>query len=280
MRCQAWLLALFIAATPSGSPAKARNNSSGPDSHAVSSEVSTRFQRVRICLKAKQLKSFFDAQEKDQNLEATLADIEPPVRKVRARNREIARSADSLCSGLGAELEDRNVYALALDAARFGNTEAARCYIYAAFPMSDAMHDDPRLLEAYQQNAAMLIESEIRRGDWRIIDILLRIAGGNVGVDYMDPSWRYTLSARVPPGPTHPLTTRVPDYASMYRYNRLQRLGASGELATELDRNFDLWATWLPAGVRRTEEAEAEALYRQYFRKSPRRAERTPICDF
>lgn len=279
MRFQTCLLALFITALPGSPSARDRDVPSGTDSSKIVSETSVRFRRVRICLLAKRLKSAFDEQEKDPGLEATLADISPSNRKIRAANREIAMSADSLCNGLGTDLEDTKVYALALDAARAGDTEAAHCYVYAAFPMSAAMHDDPRQLAAYQSSSHTLIEAGVKRGDWTTIDILSSIAVGNVGVDYMDPSWRYTLSVRVPPGPAHPLTTRNPDRASLYRYNRLERMGATDELAKELDYNFDLWATWLTAETMRSEDAAAEALYTKYFSESPRRAERTLSCD-
>lgn len=197
-----------------------------------------------------------------------------------ARNQELGRTAVEHCAGLNEELSDRRVYAIAWDAAKSGDTVAGCCYVYAGFHMTDAMHHDPRQLAEYQRNAPILVDEGVRRGDWSIVDILWLNSNRNVGVDAVDPSWRFTLSPDIPAGAFLPLGGRRADTVSFYRYMRLRRFGATPEYGVSLDKELAELATNLLVNIVKAQDAIAEDLYRRYFTKSKgRTGHENDICE-
>lgn len=146
-------------------------------------------------------------------------------------------------------------------AARAGDADAQVCYVGAVF--SD-VHGRPRSvsqedIEEYKSLAPQYVSDAIHRGDWRIVDVL--------STRDLEPNTR-GLSAHL---------DHAGDPETVYKMDKLLRLGATGEYAASLDAMLSDDLARLneegEAAAQKSRVAEADRwaheTYDQYFGGQP-----------
>ncbi len=162
---------------------------------------------------------------------------------------------------------ERRYFEATKQAARNGNAEAQICYLNGDFGASS---EDPLLtaadMEEYKRLAPRYVDAAIRRGDWRIVQLMTR-RSFHPGV-----------------GPiTHIPGIGKPE--TIYKMTRLLRLGASGSYARILDSQLrgmihpDLVPeAALPDDVVERGNAWAQQTFNEYFSGVPGLTERPTVC--
>ncbi|TLY51466.1 MAG: hypothetical protein E6K53_07550 [Gammaproteobacteria bacterium] len=144
------------------------------------------------------------------------------------------------------------------NAVKRGDHDAQLCYIEGDFKGGTSEQD----VSVYQVEASHYANEAFERGDWRIAT-LLETTGSSLG---HSGNWLRFLSIDVPVG------TR----ATVYRMNRLLKLGAVGDYAAKLDRMAER------GGLSANEVADADTwalnTYQKYFVNSPRLTEAPKAC--
>ena len=161
---------------------------------------------------------------------------------------DFVRKNSALCTGTDLDQLDETVPAM-LAAARTGNTRALDCYLSLDIgTIPGRLMDHPEWLSQYKQNAAALTQTALEHGDWRVVRLLqYAYSAGSSGSDLLGRA----LGAD-------------PEPEQQYRYYRLERLGASGDYAKQLDVQHQ-WPSTLSAEQIAAADAWAQDTYTRYF---------------
>jgi hypothetical protein len=127
------------------------------------------------------------------------------------------RANETMCQDVGYD-EYASIFPMQMRAAELGDVAAANCYLGQGVG-APGLFDHPEWLTQFKNNALNVAQNAVEQGDW-------------VAVALLDQAYR-------PFNPGVLLQQLVtPDPAMVYRYLRLQRLGASGDFATRLDKEI------------------------------------------
>lgn len=162
--------------------------------------------------------------------------------EIRQRDLEEGRT---LCAGVGDEILD-TLNANLAQAARLGDADARACYLSRG-PLYDqrGLLKQPAALGAYRREATALIETGLKAGDWRVVDL---------------------LQSAYEPGAQSLLAGLVgADVYSHYRYLKLYRLGAESFRAAQIDRQLALAAANLSPAQRAEADEWAQTTLRENF---------------
>jgi hypothetical protein len=187
-----------------------------------------------------------DTDPKNSNTETV--QFEDPYLGDLQRKLDEVRNNEILC----AELEEAQfaaLWPLELQAAHLGDIRALDCYVGNSVSDIPGLLDHPQWLTQYKNNALALAETAIHNGDWVAVD-LLHMAYEGIFPDML----------------LHQLTGYDPVLS--YRYVKLQRLGATGEFATNSDKVLRSAAQGLTPQQLADADAWAQDTYTQYFRGS------------
>lgn len=143
-------------------------------------------------------------------------------------------------------------------AAAAGDLEAQLCYVQNDFELNRLRTPEENRL--FERDAPAYVENALRRGDWRIIQILFWKRG------------RHTNEALLPDS----ITTNDGDSAR--KYARLMRRGAGSESFRRL-MDMESRASSSTKGELADLDAWAERIYQMYFAKSPLLHETPSMCD-
>jgi len=143
-------------------------------------------------------------------------------------------------------------------AATMGDIEAQLCYVQNDFELNRPR--TPEENQLFEQDAPAYVENALRRGDWRIIQILFWKRG------------RHTDEALLPDA----ITTN--DVDSARKYARLMRRGAGSE-SFRRQMDMEIRASSLTKGELAELDAWAERMYQMYFAKSPLLHETPRACS-
>jgi hypothetical protein len=133
-------------------------------------------------------------------------------------NRKAAAEAALKGSGCGETSDmERRLFEATKEAAQAGDADAQMCYLQANFvaDTGESLFTDADV-EEYRRVAPQYVEAALRRGDWRIVELMTK------------------RSFHPGAGPV----TQLPDIGekeTIYKMTRLLRLGASGFYAKRLD---------------------------------------------
>ena len=159
----------------------------------------------------------------------------------------VERNKD-FCAGTSDE-QLASIIPTALLAATLGDQKALDCYIGTDFTSMSNLFDHPEVITQYRDNVPGLIDTAIRKGDWVALDLAQRAYSGE--------------SEGTPLG-----QLIAADPLVAYRYQRLERLGASGEFAAELDRQIAQTAGHLTPTQIIAGDSWAQDQYSRYFNSS------------
>jgi hypothetical protein len=129
------------------------------------------------------------------------------------------------CTGVDESSANRQLYPALLDAAKAGDWDAASCYAVAPVAAPDEQLT-PESVAAYRSATRNFVVEGIRRGDWRFVSIAELAVGDNA----MRHPGQFKRSL------FHGFIT--PDEKKRYGYVRLERLGATGDYAGQLDNQL------------------------------------------
>jgi hypothetical protein len=183
-------------------------------------------------------------------------------------NRKAAAESALKASGCGdmTDVEFR-LFEATRQAAMAGDPDAQMCYLQANFFAStgESLFTESDV-EEYTRVAPQFFEAAVRRGDWRIVQLMTK------------------RSFQPGAGPV----TQIPDIGkpeTIYKMTKLLRLGASGRYAKSLDRQLtgmihpDLVPeAALPAGVVSRGDAWAQQTFNEYFAGVTGLTEAPAVC--
>ena len=172
---------------------------------------------------------------------------------------DVVRDSDALCADIG-QAEFKTLVPAQLRAAQLGDLSAADCYL-AQGVGSPGLIDHPEWLTQFKENALDLANAGIQRGDWVAVGLLGHASGGM----FMGLLQQVTG--------TDPL--------AVYQYLRLQRLGASGDFASQLDKQIAVSIQQLTPQQIADADAWAQGVYQNYFKgkSSNELSNGTNICQ-
>jgi len=139
-----------------------------------------------------------------------------------------------------------------------GDLEAQLCYVQNDFELNRPR--TPEENQLFERDAPAYVESALRRGDWRIVEILFWKRG------------RHTNEALLPDS----ITTNDGDSAR--KYARLMRRGAGSDSFRQL-MDMESRASSSTKGELAELDAWAERMYQMYFSKSPLLHESPIVCS-
>lgn len=154
------------------------------------------------------------------------------------------------------------------EAAKRGDVDAQLCYLQGDFfsPEGAQIFTDAEL-EEYKTHAPRYVDAALKRGDWRVVDLL--------NTQHFHPG----------SGPVH-LIDGVGDRDTQYKMTKLLRLGASGSYADFLDgRLEDMMhpdldpSAALPPEVIKKGDAWARQTYIDYFAGVPGLTKAPVVCS-
>ncbi len=169
-----------------------------------------------------------------------------------------AVQALATCSPVPAEIRE-NYYRATSLAASEGNTDAQLCYLYSNFDLHRRF--SPSEVEDYKVAAEIYSDEAFTRGDWRIVQLLSRPSRAFPR--------HYSLRALLSDG--EPLT--------VYKMNRLLRLGADDAYANDLDLRANSARDQLSEQEITDADTWAADTYSKYFSDSPRLTEAPTFCE-
>jgi hypothetical protein len=146
--------------------------------------------------------------------------------------------------------------------AQLGDRVAIDCYIGAEFARMEGLLDHPEWVEQYRTQVPALVQSALQRGDWVAVELL-----------------RQAYSGASEASPLGQLFGSDSDMA--YRLLRLQRLGAIGSLADELDPRLAAAARELsPAQIAAADEWASDTHARYFASASNDAFDGSDTCEF
>lgn len=161
----------------------------------------------------------------------------------------LAQDFDKNCAEAEGLTESGDLYEMAKLAANSGNREAAFCYAAGTLPRPKTWEQDAARFNDYRENSLRYIREGMQAGDWRAVALSLEASGGRT------LGWISSLTG--------------PDPEMAYELTRLQRLGADGSAATDLDDQLQIRARGLSPQVIAAADRRAEATFQRSFAKSP-----------
>ncbi len=169
-----------------------------------------------------------------------------------------AEKALATCSPVPAEIRE-NYYRATLEAAKQGDADAQLCYMNSDFDVHRP--HSPSEVDEFKAAAATYAEEGIQRGDWRMVELL--------GRPHRKHPRNFSLRSLIADGEPY----------TMYKMNRLLRLGADGAYADKLDRLLGISLDEL--SQRQVTEAEewAADTFSKYFSDSPKLTEEPTFCE-
>ena len=159
------------------------------------------------------------------------------------------RDNTTMCAGVSPNEIDATVPIMLL-AAQSGDLPALDCYVGLEITsVPGNLIDHPEWLTQYKHNALALAQSALERGDWHVVKLLeFAYSSGSGGSELLGY-----------------VTGRHPDPEQAYRYQKLQRLGASGDYAAQLDSMYPLVDSSLNRQQIAAADAWAQDVYSRYF---------------
>lgn len=149
------------------------------------------------------------------------------------------------CDGLSEE--QLRLAPAALGAARLGDKAASDCYVSGFLLFAGGILDHPEWLAQYKENALTIANNALAAGDWSMVNELQHA--------YAPAGFRFG-----------PLGDLVGENAAMsYRLLRLQRLGASAEMARAYDRQLAAAVRDLSPDAIAEGDAWAQDTFSKYF---------------
>lgn len=166
-----------------------------------------------------------------------------------------------------AEYEAANqLYPELLRAAEAGDWDAASCYVIAPFDAPDQLMTEDGI-SAYRDAARTFIIEGMHRGDWRFVS-LAELSVGDLVARHRG-QFKHNLF--------HRLVT--PDQKMGYGYVRLERLGATGGYANQLDARLVAMSAHLSEADLEEMNRWAAEEYRISFLDQPKVEESPALCD-
>lgn len=191
----------------------------------------------------------------------SLRDVERHERLLAGLKKTIASLyATHACAGITVEEAREEVYPTLLAAAKYGDTSAAACYASAITPLPEDQNSEENI-RAFRANATAFVQAGIARGDWRSVEIMTQ-ATGKLG-------YRHDWFGHLEP----------PSREQGYRYRKLMRLAATGNLAGDLDDELASLARHMSPEAVREMDAQAQEDYAAHFANSPMLDERAISCE-
>jgi hypothetical protein len=250
----------------------AREPASAASSPVESINRPATFQTLRLCASASQelaITNFlsdckqYEGQPRFQDIYAKCLNgwMDVPNRKVAAQ----AALRDAGC-GDTTDVQTR-YFEATKQAAKAGDADAQMCYLQGEFATSSgrSLFTDAELQE-YGQVAPNYVDAALRRGDWRIVELMTR-RSFHPGVEPV---------------------RQIPDIGkpeTIYKMTRLLRLGASGFYAESLDMELNgmihpdlVPEAALPADVIKRGDAWAQQTFNEYFSGVAGMTERPTVC--
>lgn len=175
-------------------------------------------------------------------------------------------AADGSCAEIDASKLKSQLYPALLQAAESGDWDAASCYTMAPFDAPDDQMNADKVA-IYRDAAQRFIVEGMRRGEWRFVT-LAELAVGNRTIRHRG-QYKNNLF--------HQIIT--PDAKMLYGYVRLERLGATGAYANQLDDQLTAMETTLSSEDMGEMNRWAEEEYRINFADKPKIEESPSICD-
>jgi hypothetical protein len=175
-------------------------------------------------------------------------------------------SSGGACVGLDESKVRDQEYSALKDAAIAGDWDAASCYVMAPFAATDEQLTDANI-DSYRELARNFIVAGMRRGDWRFVTIA-QLSVGDGGMRH-PRQFQRNLFYRL----------RTPDKKMYYGYTRLQRLGATGDYANQLDTQLDAIAVELSENDLQEMNRWAEEEYRINFSGQQKNQESPDLCN-
>jgi hypothetical protein len=164
------------------------------------------------------------------------------------------------CEGVTVE-QLESITPLTLRVAQLGDLKALDCYVGSEFDRMEGILDHPEWIEQYRTQVPALVESALRRGDWFGVELL-----------------RQAYSGASESSPLSQLLGSDP--AMAYRLLRLERLGATGNFADELERRLVAAARELTPGQVANADAWAGDFHSRYFTTASNDAfDGSDICE-
>ncbi|QWT22124.1 hypothetical protein KPL74_08965 [Bacillus sp. NP157] len=257
-----------VAATPSAGvnplkPTRGESQSSGSSTPAeAKAQLLARFQSDKLCAS-----TLRDVAQQRQQIEACdKLDAYPEAQaKCRARVESfparIAASQQSLgsCAGMTQQEAEAAFYEQTVAAARAGDVDAQLCYVQSNFHLGRPFSKAEEV--AYRDEAAAYADAALKRGDWRIVAVLM------------------TSQSVLAHSEGLLATLTNADPVQIYRMNRLARLGATGDYAKVLDAVAVDPQRPLPLKVEADANAWAQSTFNAYFQDSPVMSERPQPCN-
>lgn len=160
----------------------------------------------------------------------------------------LAQDYDANCAGTREMTESGELYEVARMAADAGDRQAGFCYASGRLPRPKAWEQDAAKLAQYRENAARYINQGMQAGDWRAVALALESSGGKYY------SWLSLVIGRNP--------------EMAYELTRLQRLGADGPTAADLDKQLAIRARALNPQAITAADRRAETTFQQAFFKA------------
>lgn len=194
-----------------------------------------------LARKAREPGSWVNSPEKMQ-------DLSPEQLELAQLQTRRAQEYDANCAQSGETAESGDLYDIARMAADAGDRQAGFCYASATLPRPAAWEQDAAKFAEYRKNAERYIKQGMQAGDWRAVALALESSGGR------SHGW---LSSVIGPNPE-----------MAYELTRLQRLGADGAVAADLDKQLEIRARTLAPQAATAADRRAETTFRQAFAKA------------
>jgi hypothetical protein len=164
------------------------------------------------------------------------------------------------CEGVTVE-HLASITPLTLRVAQLGDLEALDCYVGSRFDRMEGLLTHPEWVEQYRTQVPALVESALQRGDWFVVELLRQAYSGT--------------------SESEPLSQLFgSDPAMAYRLLRLERLGATGNFADELEVSLAAAARELTPGQVANADAWAGDFHSRYFTTASNDAfDGSDICE-
>jgi len=219
------------------------------------SAASELFEKSRECLLVRRIDSQMAWLQSDKNSFVNAPEKDGPLLSSHIEKMEGARkraeSSRAMCQGSESKVTAKNIYDVALTAARLGDNSASACFMASPWTVANADVDKAKAAQ-YKTAAEYLEKHMIEKGDWHFVQAMA-IASA--------PGMRYGYAAYIQNG----------DPALQLRYSMLLRLGVApnSDDAKNLDRAISILSDSLrPEQVGKADEWAHDMFNRYYVSQS------------
>jgi hypothetical protein len=168
-----------------------------------------------------------------------------------------ADASRTMCEGTKNIISNENIYDMALTAAKLGDTAASACFIAAPWPVENKDVDLSKARQ-YRDEAEILGESAIKKGNWRVVQAMASAASGFGNGGYSSYIYKQ-------------------DFVAQLRYEKLLRLGATPDRdeAKNLDLAIQILSSRVSSADIATADEWAHKIYTKFYSTVPLPAQST-----